>query len=125
MATLFTQIIKGEIPCYKIYEDDKTFALLDIRPESKGHSLIIPKVEVDKGYELPEEDYDALWRTVKIVAKKMEEAFGKRTVFKLVGTEVPHAHVHMMPFDENWEAGKNLSLSEEEFKEIQEKLKIN
>lgn len=124
MASIFTKIIEGEIPCYKIYEDDKTFAFLDIRPESKGHTLIIPKIEVDKVYELPEEDYIALWQTVKKVAKKMEEAFGKRTVFKVVGTEVPHAHVHMMPFDENWEAGKNLSLSDEEFEEIRQKLEL-
>ena len=100
MPSIFTKIIQGEIPCYKIYEDDKTFAFLDIHPESKGHVLVIPKNEVDKIYELPDEDYQALMATVKKLSQHMEKVLGQRTLWKVVGTDVPHAHVHLMPLDE-------------------------
>lgn len=122
MASIFSKIITGEIPSYKIYEDDKTYAFLDINPESKGHTLVVPKVEVDKIYELSEEDWGALWAAVKKVASHMEEVSGRRTLMKVIGTDVPHAHVHLMPMDETWEYGRTLSLTEDEFKEIQEKL---
>ena len=112
----------GEIPCYKVYEDEKTLAFLDINPESKGHTLVIPKVEVDKIYELSDEDYHALWATVKKVAAHMEEVSGRRTLMKVIGTDVPHAHVHLMPYDETWEYGRTLKLTEDEFKEIAAKL---
>ena len=120
--SVFTKIVKGEIPCYKIYEDEKTLAFLDIHPESLGHTRVIPKVEVDKIYELPEEDYEALWATVKKVAKRMEEVLGQRTLMKVVGTDVPHAHVHLMPLDTTWKYGRILEPTEAEMKEIQEKL---
>ena len=84
--------------------------------------LVIPKIEVDKIYELPDEDYVALWQSVKKIAKHMEEVLGARVIMKVVGTDVPHAHVHLTPLDENWEYGKTLELSEDEFREIQEKL---
>jgi histidine triad (HIT) family protein len=122
MSSVFTKIINGEIPAYKIYEDDKTYAFLDIHPEAKGHTLVVPKNEVDKIYELPDEDYHALWASVKKVAAHMEEVSGRRVVMKVVGTDVPHAHVHLMPMDETWEYGRTLSLTEDEFKEIQAKL---
>ena len=122
MASIFSKIIAGEIPSYKIYEDEKTFAFLDINPESKGHTLVVPKMEVDIVYDLPDEEYHALWATVKKVAAHMEEVSGRRVVMKVVGTDVPHAHVHLMPIDDTWEYGKTLSLSEDEFNEIQEKL---
>ena len=122
MASVFTKIIAGEIPCYKIYEDEKTFAFLDINPESKGHTLVVPKVEVDKIYELSDEDYHALWAAVKKVAAHMEDVSGRRVVMKVIGTDVPHAHVHLMPIDDTWEYGKTLSLTEDDFREIQEKL---
>ncbi len=122
MSTIFSKIIAGEIPAYKIYEDEKTFAFLDINPESKGHTLVVPKVEVDKIYELSDEDWGALWAAAKKVAQHMEEVTGRRTLFKVIGTDVPHAHIHLMPFDETWEYGRTLSLTEDEFKEIQEKL---
>ncbi|MBR5419169.1 HIT domain-containing protein [Candidatus Saccharibacteria bacterium] len=122
MASIFSKIVAGEIPCYKVYEDDKTMAFLDINPESKGHTLVIPKVEVDKIYELSDEDYHALWATVKKVAARMEEVSGRRTLMKVIGTDVPHAHVHLMPYDETWEYGRTLKLTEEEFKEIAAKL---
>ena len=76
MPSIFTKIIQGEIPCYKIYEDDKTFAFLDIHPESKGHVLVIPKNEVDKIYNLPDEDYQALMVTVKKLSQHMEKQLG-------------------------------------------------
>lgn len=122
MASIFSKIIAGEIPSYKIYEDEKTFAFLDINPESKGHTLVVPKVEVDKIYELSDEDYHALWAAVKKVAAHMEEVSGRRTLMKVIGTDVPHAHVHLMPMDETWEYGRTLQLTEDEFKEIQDKL---
>ncbi|MBR5669878.1 HIT domain-containing protein [Candidatus Saccharibacteria bacterium] len=122
MASIFSKIVAGEIPCYKVYEDDKTLAFLDINPESKGHTLVIPKVEVDKIYELSDEDYHALWASVKKVAARMEEVSGRRTLMKVIGTDVPHAHVHLMPYDETWEYGRTLKLTEDEFKEIQAKL---
>ena len=122
MASIFSKIIAGEIPSYKIYEDEKTFAFLDINPESKGHTLVVPKVEVDKIYELSDEDYHALWAAVKKVAAHMEEVSGRRTLMKVIGTDVPHAHVHLMPMDETWEYGRTLQLTEDEFKEVQAKL---
>lgn len=122
MASIFSKIISGEIPSYKIYEDDKTYAFLDINPESKGHTLVVPKVEVDKIYELSDEDWGALWASVKKVAAHMEEVTGRRTLMKVIGTDIPHAHVHLMPLDETWEHGRTLSLTEDEFKDIQAKL---
>ena len=122
MPSIFTKIIQDEIPCYKIYEDDKTFAFLDIHPESKGHVLVIPKNEVDKIYELPDEDYQALMATVKKLSQHMEKQLGARTLWKVVGTDVPHAHVHLMPFDETWQHGRTLDLTPEEFEQIRTQL---
>ena len=124
MPSIFTKIINGEIPCYKIYEDDKTMAFLDINPESKGHTLVVPKNEVDKIYELPEEDYEALMQTVKKLSQNMEKVLEKRTLWKVIGTDVPHAHVHLLPYDETWEHGRTLELTPEEFEEIRAKLKL-
>ncbi len=118
MSSIFTKIIRGETPSYKIYEDDKTYAFLDIHPETKGHTLVVPKNEVDKIYDLPDEDYQALMNTVKKLSKHMEDKLGARILWKVVGTDVPHAHVHLMPLDEEWRHGKTLDLTEEEFEEI-------
>ncbi len=125
MPSVFTKIINGEIPCYKIYEDDKTFAFLDINPETKGHTLVVPKNEVDKVYELPDEDYRALMDTVKKLSANMEKVLGTRTLWKVIGTDVPHAHVHLLPYDETWEHGKTLKLTSEEFEEIRAKLEYH
>ena len=125
MPSIFTKIIQGEIPCYKIYEDDKTFAFLDIHPESKGHVLVIPKNEVDKIYELPDEDYQALMTTVKKLSQHMEKQLGARTLWKVVGTDVPHAHVHLMPLDESWQYGRTLELTPEEFEQIRAQLEYH
>ena len=125
MPSVFTKIINSEIPCYKIYEDDKTFAFLDINPETKGHTLVVPKNEVDKIYELPDEDYQALMATVKKLSAHMEKVLGARTLWKVIGTDVPHAHVHLLPFDETWEHGKTLKLTPEEFEEIRAQLEYH
>ena len=125
MPSIFTKIINGDIPCYKIYEDDKTFAFLDIHPESKGHTLVVPKNEVDKIYDLPDEDYQALMATVKKLAKHMEQALGQRTLIKVIGTDVPHAHVHLMPYDEFWQHGRTLDLTDDEFAQIRTKLALH
>ena len=124
MSSIFTKIIQGEIPCYKIYEDDKTIAFLDIHPETKGHTLVVPKNEVDKIYELPEEDYLALMNTVKKLSVNMEKVLGTRTLWKVIGTDVPHAHVHLLPYDETWEHGRTLDLTPEDFEEIRDLLKL-
>ena len=124
MPSIFTKIIKGEIPCYKIYEDDKTFAFLDINPETKGHTLVAPKTEIDKIYELPDDDYSALMATVKKLAQHMEQVLGQRTLMKVIGTDVPHAHVHLMPYDESWQYGRTLKLTPEEFEEIKDQLSL-
>ena len=125
MSSIFSKIISGEIPCYKIYEDDKTFAFLDIHPETMGHTLVIPKTEVDKIYDLPDEDYEALMGTVKKLSQHMEKVLQARILWKVVGTDVPHAHVHLMPLDENWQYGKTLEPTEAEFQEIQQKLAVS
>ena len=119
---MFSKIIRGEIPCYKIYEDEKNLAFLDIAPESRGHTLVIPKANVDKVYELSDEDYVSLFMVVKKIAQHMERVLGARVVMKVVGTDVPHAHVHLMPIDPEWQHGRTLRLTEAEFREIQERL---
>ena len=124
MPSIFTRIINGEIPCYKIYEDDKTFAFLDIHPETKGHTLVVPKSEVDKIYDLPDKDYEALMSTVKKLSKHMEQKLGARILWKVVGTDVPHAHVHLMPLDPDWQYGKTLDLTEDEFATIRTNLAL-
>ena len=122
MASIFSKIIAGEIPCYKIYEDEKTLAFLDIHPETKGHTLVVPKLEVDKLYDLPEDYYLAVMKTVKKLASNMEKVLGERTLIKVIGTDVPHAHVHLVTYDPNYKNGQVVEVSEAEMAEIREKL---
>lgn len=124
MSSIFTKIIQGELPCYKIYEDERTFAFLDIEPEAPGHTLVIPKAEVDKIYDLSDEDYNAVMATVKMLAKHFEEVLGERTMIKVVGTDVPHAHVHVLPVNENWAGDPRLKMSPEEMEEMAKKLRV-
>ncbi len=124
MSSVFTKIIQGEIPCYKIYEDDKTMAFLDIEPEEVGHTLVVPKLEVDKVYDLPDEDYQAVMATVKKLARHYEKILGERIMIKIVGIDVPHAHVHLLPVNENWAGERNIKPTEEEFRAWQEKLRL-
>ncbi|MBP5513010.1 HIT domain-containing protein [Candidatus Saccharibacteria bacterium] len=125
MPSIFTKIINGEIPCYKIYEDDKTFAFLDIHPETKGHTLVVPKKEVDRLYDLEDEDYFAVMDTARKLSSHMEKVLGARTLWKVVGTDVPHAHIHLMPLDESWHYGREIPMTEADFKEIQQKLSLS
>lgn len=122
MGSIFSKIIAGEIPCYKIYEDEKTLAFLDIHPETPGHTLVVPKVEVDKLYELQMEDYLAVMKTVKILASRMEKVLGRRTLMKVIGTDVPHAHVHLVSLDPDYQYGQVVEMTEEEMKEMQKNL---
>lgn len=124
MSSVFAKIVQGELPCYKIYEDERTLAFLDIEPEASGHTLVIPKVEVDKVYDLSDEDYDAVMHTVKKLARHFEDVLGERMMIKIVGTDVPHAHVHILPVNENWAGERQIKPTEEEMKAIQEKLKL-
>ena len=121
-GSVFSKIIAREIPSYGVYEDDKVYAFLDINPEARGHVLVIPKVEVDKVYELDDIYYDALWQAVRKIAVHMEKVLGKRTIIKVIGTDVPHAHVHLVPFDEEWYQGRVVKMTEGEMKKMAEKL---
>ena len=97
--SIFTKIIKGEIPCHKVYEDDKTFAFLDIHPKTPGHTLVVPKKQIEFIWDLDDEDYQAVMATVKKVARRIREKLGGPYVGELViGIDVPHAHVHVYPF---------------------------
>jgi len=97
--SIFTKIIRGDIPSHKIYEDDKTFAFLDIHPKTPGHTLVVPKVQVEFVWDLEDEDYRALMATVKKVAQRIRTVLGGPYIGELVvGIDVPHAHVHVYPF---------------------------
>ncbi|MBQ3318440.1 HIT family protein [Candidatus Saccharibacteria bacterium] len=122
MSTIFTKIIKGEIPAYKIYEDEKTYAFLDNNPKTRGHVLVVPKIEVDKVYDLPDDYYAALWDSVKKVCHRLEEVYHTRALIQVMGTDVPHSHVHVFPLDETWEPGRHLSFTPEEYEEIRKEL---
>jgi len=107
--SIFTKIVKGEIPAHKIYEDDVTLAFLDIHPVAEGHVLVIPKTQVEFIWDLEETDYTALMATVQKVGKRLKEVIGKPYVGTLVvGTDVPHAHVHVVPFTETSELKRTL-----------------
>ena len=98
MSTIFTKIIRGEIPSHRVYEDDATYAFLDINPRSPGHTLVVPKAEVDELFDLPAEDFEALWTAVRVVGAAIKRALGCDRVFVMViGIDVPHAHVHLIP----------------------------
>lgn len=98
MASIFTKIIKGEIPCHKVYEDDKVLAFLDINPSSKGHTLVVTKQEIDHLDDLPEELYLHVMSVVQKLSKRIKKVYNPIRVGLMVfGTEVPHAHVHVIP----------------------------
>ncbi len=100
MASIFTKIIKGEIPCYKIDEDENFFAFLDINPNARGHTLCIPKKEVDKIMDLDEETYMGLMAFSRKVGKAIEAAVDcNRVGISVIGLEVPHVHVHLIPLN--------------------------
>lgn len=102
--SLFTKIIKGEIPCHKVYEDDRTLAFLTIQPLHPGHTLVIPKAQVQFVWDLKDEDYQAVMSTTQKVARRIKEVLRPGYVGEMVvGTDVPHAHVHVVPFDKSAE----------------------
>ena len=126
MASIFTKIVKGEIPSYKIAEDDNHLAFLDRMPLVKGHCLVIPKQQVDLIFDLENGDFKNLWSFAQSVAKKMEKAYPERRIaVAVVGLEVPHAHIHLIPItkmeDMNFK-NERLKFSEEEYREIQQHL---
>ena len=128
MSGLFTKIIKGEIPSYKIYEDEHTFAFLDINPAAKGHTLVIPKNEIDLLWDLESKDYKAVMESAKLIAKSIQKSVGCiRVGMAVVGLEVPHAHVHLIPLNtmSDFSFSNKLKLSDSELKEIQEKIITN
>jgi histidine triad (HIT) family protein len=96
--SLFTKIIRGEISCHKVYEDDQVIAFLDIHPQQPGHTLVVPKEQIDLIWDLPDDTYDYLWQTAKKIAQHMNEVIGKRIGVHVEGTGVPHAHIHLVPF---------------------------
>lgn len=102
--TIFTKIIKGEIPCHKVYEDELTFAFLDIYPRQPGHVLVVPKDQVEFVWDLPDDSYKALMMSCKKIALRLREIMPPAYVHEgIVGTDVPHAHVHLIPFNDSSE----------------------
>ena len=126
MATIFSRIIKGEIPCYKIAEDDRFFAFMDINPVSKGHTLVVPKKEVDYIFSLGDEELGEMMVFAKKVAAAIEKAMPcKRIGVAVIGLEVPHAHIHLIPTVEEGDMDfkkEHLHLSNEEFLDIQKRI---
>jgi histidine triad (HIT) family protein len=124
--TIFSKIIAGQIPSYKIAESDNFFAFLDINPVQKGHTLVIPKVEVDKIFDVPDEFLEGLLVFAKPIAKAIEKSFNcNRVSIVTVGLEVPHAHVHLIPINRTQDMNimnAKFKLSDAEFKEIQENI---
>src|SRR5690606_27418200 len=112
--SIFTKIIKGEIPSHKVYEDEKTLAFMDIHPITEGHVLVIPKVQVEFVWDLDDEYYHAVMETSKKVAIRLREVSGKPYVYeRIVGTDVPHAHVQLMPFTDTSEVHRPQDLASE------------
>ena len=129
MATIFTKIINGEIPCYKVAEDANHLAFLDISPLAKGHTLVIPKKENDYIFDLADDELQALTLFAKKVAVALKKSVTcKRIGVAVIGLEVPHTHIHLIPMnqvsDMNF-ANLKLKLSSEELKEIAEKIGKN
>ena len=123
MSSIFTKIIKNEIPSYKIAEDDKHLAFLDAMPLVKGHTLVIPKQETDFIFDLENEEFKNLWSFAQTVAKKLQKTYpDKRIAVAVIGLEVPHAHIHLIPISKMEDMNfKNvrLKLSDKEYQEIQ------
>ncbi|MEM7374888.1 MAG: HIT family protein [Bacteroidota bacterium] len=129
MASIFTRIVKGEIPCYKIAETDDFLAFLDIRPLTKGHTLIIPKAEIDYLFDLPDELYLGIHVFARFVAAALQKTVPcKRIGTAVIGLEVPHAHIHLVPIqaigDLNF-SNEPVSMSSEEMTELAAKIQSN
>ena len=126
MATIFSRIINGEIPCYKIAENEKFFAFLDINPLMKGHTLVIPKKEVDYIFDIEDNDLGEMMLFAKQIASKIKDVIPCVKVgVAVIGLEVPHAHIHLVPMQKEGDLDfkrPKLQLSQEEFWEIQKQL---
>ena len=127
MSSIFTKIVKGDIPAYKVAEDERFLAFLDIFPLSKGHLLVIPKKETDYIFDLESKEFMGLWSFAQLVAKAMEKVIAcERIGVAVIGLEVPHAHIHLVPLKNmtniNFEKPK-LKFSPEEFEEIAQKIR--
>ena len=125
MSTIFTKIINGEIPCYKIAEDENYLAFLDVNPNAKGHTLCIPKQAVDKIFDMEETHYLGLMAFSRKIALAIEKAIPcKRVGMSVIGLEVPHAHVHLIPLNEMDEIRfqNKVKLESEEFQIIATKI---
>ncbi|GAA4965769.1 HIT family protein [Algibacter aquimarinus] len=126
MASIFTKIVNGEIPCYKVAETEEFLAFLDLNPNSKGHTLCIPKKEVDKLFDLDEDSYNGLMHFSRKVALAIKKAIPcKRVGVSVIGLEVPHAHVHLIPLQSMDDARfiQKTKLTVEEFEETANAIK--
>ncbi|MDD4109574.1 MAG: HIT family protein [Prolixibacteraceae bacterium] len=127
MASIFTKIVNGEIPAYKVAEDEKFLAFLDISPVTKGHTLVIPKTEIDYLFDLDDSLYTGLHLFAKKVACGIKKAVNCKKVGMLVlGLDVPHAHIHLIPMHEESDVNfsNTLKLDKKEFEEIQNKISL-
>ena len=128
MASIFSRIVAGEIPCYKVAEDDKYFAFLDINPLAKGHTLVIPKQEVDYYFDLDDQTLAGMTIFAKRVAHKIKEQTGcKKVAMVVLGLEVAHAHIHLIPMNSENDVDfhrEKLKLTPEEFAEIASSLAL-
>ena len=129
MATIFSRIVKGEIPCYKIAEDEQFFAFMDINPVAVGHTLVIPKREDDYIFNLEDDEIGAMMVFAKKVAKAIEKAVPcKRIGVAVIGLEVPHAHIHLIPISQEGDMDfkkEHVHISEEEFRTVQKRIVEN
>jgi histidine triad (HIT) family protein len=127
--SIFTKIVRGEIPAHKVYEDERVLAFLDIHPVSAGHTLVIPKHQVEFVWDLDDEDYQAVMMAAKAVARQLRDVLGVKYVGeKVIGVDVPHAHVQLIPFNTTAEYNKPQDMEGEpnhgELARIAEKLQF-
>ncbi|MCM4156343.1 HIT family protein [Gramella sp. AN32] len=128
MSTLFTKIIRGEVPAYKVAEDSQFLAFLDIRPNAKGHTLCIPKKEVNKIWDMEAEAYQELMRFSRKVALALERSVKcKRVGMAIVGLEVPHVHIHLIPLNDmsGMDFSNHVKMEEDEFTALAKKIHNN
>lgn len=128
MSSIFTKILRGELPCYKIDENDDCFAFLDINPNSRGHTLCILKKEIDYIFDLSSEDYQKLMNFSRKIAIALKKSVNcKRIALSVVGLEVPHVHVHLIPLESmsDMNFDRSIKLDDNEFKSLVEKIKSN
>lgn len=128
MASIFTKIIQGEIPSHKVAEDENFIAFLDVNPNTKGHTLCVPKKEVDKIFDLEEERYAELMLFSRKVALALRKTVPcKRIGMAVVGLEVPHVHVHLIPLNQmrDMDFGKKVAMADTEFQSLAEEIRAN